>query len=160
MKGIQRTIRRRRQEGKTDYKARLAMLKSRKPRLVIRKTNRYIIAQIVTTELAQDKVIINVNSKDLIESGWSKNLVGSLKGKVAAYLTGKLIASKAKTKVKEAIIDIGMQRNVSKSRLYAVVKGAIDGGLNIPCGESVLPTLEELKSNEKTADLLNKVKIN
>lgn len=160
MKGIQRTIRRRRHEGKTDYKARLAMLKSGKSRLVIRKTNRYIIAQIVTTDLAQDKVIVNVNSKDLLESGWPKELSGSLKGKVAAYLTGKLIASKAKSKVKETILDLGMQRNVSKSRLYAVVKGAIDGGLKIPCGEKVLPTEEELKSNEKTAGLLNKVKIN
>ncbi|MBT3583115.1 50S ribosomal protein L18, partial [Candidatus Woesearchaeota archaeon] len=37
---------RRRRAGKTNYHNRLALLLSRKPRLVIRKTNKYIICQI------------------------------------------------------------------------------------------------------------------
>jgi len=41
--------RRRRIASKTDYKARLSLLKSEKPRLVVRKTNRYIIAPIIVT---------------------------------------------------------------------------------------------------------------
>ena len=50
-----KSIKRRRREGKTDYKARLAMLKSEKPRLVIRKSNRYLVVQIVGSEIAKDK---------------------------------------------------------------------------------------------------------
>ncbi len=60
-----KTQRRRRLETKTDYKARLALLKSEKPRLVIRKSNRYILAQIVLSEIAQDKILFRVSSKDL-----------------------------------------------------------------------------------------------
>ena len=63
---MRRTFRRRRKEQKTDYRARLALLKSQKPRLIIRKTNRAIIAQIVVSEGAQDKVLITVTSRDLL----------------------------------------------------------------------------------------------
>ena len=57
--------RRRRLESKTDYKSRLALLKSEKPRLVVRKTNRYIIVQIVSSEIAQDKILVGKTSKKL-----------------------------------------------------------------------------------------------
>ena len=43
MQGVQKTIRKRRYEGKTDYKARFFLLKSGKPRVVFRKTNRYLL---------------------------------------------------------------------------------------------------------------------
>ena len=46
--------RRRRLQGKTDYKARLAMLKSGKPRLVVRKTNHYIGSNIYYTMISID----------------------------------------------------------------------------------------------------------
>ena len=69
--------RRRRLEAKTDYKLRLGLLKSEKPRLVIRKTNSYIIAQIVETEIAQDKIVVGTTSKSLIEKGWPKEKIGS-----------------------------------------------------------------------------------
>ena len=61
-----KSIRQRRLSGKTDYKARLALLKSGKPRLVVRKTNRYMIAQIISSDVAQDKVVLGLTSKDLI----------------------------------------------------------------------------------------------
>jgi large subunit ribosomal protein L18 len=38
---------RRRREGKTNYYKRLKLIRSGKPRLVVRRTNKYIIAQIV-----------------------------------------------------------------------------------------------------------------
>ncbi|MBS3091749.1 50S ribosomal protein L18 [Candidatus Pacearchaeota archaeon] len=158
MKGIGKTIRRRRKEGKTDYKARLALLSSEKPRLVIRKTNRYILAQIVESNIAQDKVVFAVNSKELLARGWPKELSGSLKSLSAAYLTGKLLGDKAKAKIKEAIIDFGMNRNIKKSRIYAAVKGFIDSGIKVPCSLEVLPTIEELKKDEKTASLMEKIK--
>src|SRR3989344_2115940 len=96
MQGIRRTIKRRRLECKTDYKSRFGLLKSGKMRLVVRKTNRYILLQIVQSEGAQDKVMINLSSKELLEKGWPKSLEGSLKSLAAAYLAGMLLAEKSK----------------------------------------------------------------
>ncbi|MCH7568261.1 MAG: 50S ribosomal protein L18 [Nanoarchaeota archaeon] len=157
MKKIGRTIRRRRKEGKTDYKARLGFLKSGKPRAIVRKTNRYIIGQIVISDIAQDKVIVSVNSKDLLSHGWPSELKGSLKNLSACYLTGFLLGKKSKD-IKEAIFDIGLHRNVKKSRLYAFLKGLIDSGIELPYNKEALPSDEEIKKNEKTADLIEKIK--
>ena len=153
-----KTQRRRRKEAKTDYKARFNLLKSEKPRLVIRKTNRYILVQLVQSDIAQDKVIMKANSKELMEKGWPKEKEGSLKSLTAAYLTGFLIAKKAEGKIKEAIMDMGLYRNVKGSRIYAALKGAIDGGLSIPHKEGNLPKDDAFSRNEKTKDLLNKIK--
>ena len=142
-----KTIKRRRRERKTDYKARFALLKSGKPRLVIRKTNKYIIAQIVETNLAQDKIVYGTTSKQLLSQGWSKS--GSLKSLKAAYQIGFLLGQKMKGKVDELILDTGMHRNIHKSRIYAVLKGAVDAGLNIPHNKDVLPTIEESQIEQK-----------
>ena len=152
-----KTIRRRRHEGKTDYKARLALLKSEKPRLIIRKTNRYIIAQIVETEIAQDKIILGLSSRALLKKGWPENLKGSLKSLAAAYLTGFVLGSLAKDKVKDIILDAGMHRNIPKSRIYALLKGALDSGLNISHKPEILPSIEQIKTNEKLAPVLDKI---
>ena len=149
-----KTQRRRRREAKTDYKSRFGLLKSEKPRLVIRKTNRYILAQVVISVIAQDKIIARASSKELLEKGWPKDRIWSLKSLVASYLTGKLLASKLKGKIKEAILDIGMNRNIGGSRIYALAKGALDGGFKIVHKAESLPSEERLKSNEKTKDLL------
>ena len=149
---------RRRQENKTDYNARLSILKSGKARLLVRRSNRHIIVQVVTSEKAQDTVVLTVNSKDLLSHGWPENKVGSLKSRPAAYLTGFLAAHTAAAKgIKEAVFDIGMHRNISKSRLYAVLKGAIDAGLKIPHSVDVLPDQKLLESSE-THQLINKIK--
>lgn len=153
-----KSIRRRRLEAKTDYKLRLEILKAGKARLVVRKTNKYIIAQIVQTELAQDKVIAGVNSKDLLEKGWPKESAGSLKSLAAAYVTGFLIGKTAVSKkITEALFDMGMNRNIHKSRIYAVLKGAIDAGMNIPHSEEALPSLDEVKKNKELASLIAKL---
>ena len=151
---MSKTQRRRRRERKTDYKARLALLKADRPRLVVRKTNRYILAQIVKSDTAQDKVLIECSSKELLTKGWPKELAGSLKSLTAAYLTGYLLVKKMKEKQGEFILDTGLNRNVKGSRLYAVLKGALDAGLKIAHKSEALPTDERIKSNEKTANLL------
>ena len=151
--------RQRRLQAKTDYKARLALLKSGEKRLVVRKTNKYIIAQIVETAQAQDKVVIGINSKDLLGKGWPKEKEGSLKSLQAAYLTGfTLCKLAAEKKIKSAILDIGLNRNVAKSRIYAVLKGAIDAGLSIPHNPESLPSLSDLQKNEKLKSMLERVK--
>ena len=152
-----RTIKRRRHEAKTDYRTRLILLKSGKPRLVIRKTNRYIIAQIVISDIAQDKIVVGLTSKSLLEKGWPKELSGCLKNLSAAYLTGFLLGKAAqKEKIHSAILDIGMNRNVPKSRLYSALKGAIDSGLKIPHKPESLPSMEMIK-NEKTSKVFDKI---
>ncbi len=152
-----RTIRRRRLEAKTDYKSRLALLKSEKPRLVVRKTNRYIIVQIVQTEIAQDKVVAGLTSKVLLSKGWPSELSGSLKSLGAAYLTGFLLAKLAlKSGIKEVILDIGMQRNTKNSRLFAVVRGVVNAGVSVPHNPDVLPQMENIK-NDKIAKLFDKI---
>ena len=155
---MKKTLKRRRLQAKTDYKTRLALLKSGKPRLVVRKSNKYITAQIVETDIAQDKVIAGITSRVLLSKGWPKDLSGSLKSKQAAYLTGLILGNLAKDKTKSVILDIGMNRNISKSRVYAVLKGAIDSGLDIPHDSEKLISLDELKSNEKLASLVEKIK--
>ena len=154
-----KTLRKRRKASKTDYHARFGFLKSGRPRLVIRKTNRHIIAQIVSTEVAQDKVLLTFNSNDLISIGWPKDKKGSLKSLAAAYLTGYAIAKKSKSLVKEVILDTGMHRNIHGSRIYAAAKGAIDAGLNIPLGEEVLPKMERILSNKNVPkSIIEKIK--
>lgn len=158
MKGIGRTIKRRRQSNQTDYKARIQLLATPRARIVVRRTNRYVLAQIVSSARAQDSVLVGVSSADLIAHGWPATLKGSLKGIPASYLTGLLLARKAKGHVKEAILDIGMQRNTKGGRLYAVLAGMLAGGLIVPHGKESLPTEARLVSNPRTREAFIKVK--
>jgi len=146
-----KTIRQRRKAAKTDYKARLALLKSEKPRLVIRKTNRYIIAQLVESKIAQDKTLAKASSKELLTKDWPKESQGSLKSLPAAYLTGYLLVKKLnqeEVSKKQVILDIGMHRNVHGARIFAALKGAVDAGLNIPHNKEVFPSEERLNSDK------------
>ncbi len=155
MKKIGRTIRSRRKKGKTDYKARFGMLKSGKPRLVIRKSNRYVIAQIIKSDIAQDKIVASSTSKDLLSYGWPKESEGSLKSLGACYLLGMLIAKKSGEK--DVILDFGLQRNIQKGRIYAVVKGAVEYGMNVACSEEAMPEKDKIMDNEKTSKIIGKV---
>lgn len=157
MEGIGRTIRRRRKEGKTDYKARFGFLKSGKPRIVVRKTNRYIVGQIVISDIAQDKVICSATSKELLSLGWPKELSGSLKGLPASYLTGFLLGRKSGD-VKEGILDMGLQRNTKNSRIYSFLKGIVDSGFNVAHSEEALPEDKIIEKNEKTGKLIKDIK--
>ncbi len=158
MKGQGKTVRRRRYEGKTDYLARQELLKSEDSRVVVRKSNRYMHISLVSSSEAQDKVICIANSKELLSQGWDAKNAGSLKGLVASYLTGRMLAKRAvKHGINKAIIDIGIQRNVAEGRLYAVLKGLVDGGMKVPHSAEVLPTLERLKHNPNTKGYIEKI---
>jgi len=149
---------RRRLENKTNYTKRKNLLEGAKPRIVVRKSNKYITVQYIESKAAQDTVKVSINSRELLKHGWSKDKEGSLKSLSAAYLTGLLFGKKIK-ELEEAILDTGLIRSTKSSRVYAVVKGIIDSGAEIPCNEEVLPTEEDLK-NEKTQDIFEKVKLN
>jgi len=147
---------RRRNECKTDYNARLTLLKSDLNRIVTRKTNKHIIMQLVKSKEAQDTVICSANSAELLKYGWPEAAKGSLRSIPAAYLTGYLLGTKMK-KIKEskAIIDTGLARSTKGSRIYASVKGAADSGIEVPCSEEIMPPAERLSGNH----MKNKVDI-
>lgn len=133
---------RRRREGKTNYKKRLKLLLSKKPRLVVRKSLKYIRAQVVEFDKKGDKVLASAFSKELKKLGW-KYACDNLP---AAYLTGLLVGKRALEKgINEAILDMGLYPSTKGSRIYACVKGALDAGLRIPCSEEVLPSEERIK---------------
>ena len=152
---------RRRREGKTDYKARLNLLASGLPRLVVRKSNRYILAQLIKSQEAQDSVVYSVTSKELDKYGF-KN--GSKKNLAAAYLTGFLLGNKAKggngkEKISRAILDLSIHRNTKGSKIYACLKGTLDAGLDVPHSKEILPSQEIISNRNKNfSEIFDKIK--
>ena len=138
---------RRRRECKTNYTKRLILLKGNYPRLVVRKTNKYLILQIIESSHAQDKVVYAVNTKELLKMGWPEAKKGSLKSVTAGYLGGLLLGNKAKELKSEIILDSGLIPNTPSSRVYAVVKGVADSGIKIKFNKEVAPSEERIKSN-------------
>ena len=148
-----KTLKRRKLEGKTDYGKRLKLLKSNSPRLVFRKTNRYIISQYITSKQAQDNVEIGINSNKLKKFGWPEEFQGSLKSVPAAYLTGLMMGEEIKKKrLKVPIVDFGMLRVLSKNRGYAFLKGVVDAGIKIKCDEKQFPEEERIQGKHMRED--------
>lgn len=151
---------RRKREKKTDYKLRIGLLKSGKPRIIFRKTNKYIIGQCIKSKNAQDEVIAGVNSKDLLEYGWPKEKFGSLKSLPASYFTGIILGKKILKSIKEeCILDIGMIRHIPKSKIYAFAKGVIESGVKMNVDKKNFPDEKRIKGeNTKVKDIFQKVK--
>ncbi len=159
---------RRRREGRTDYYARQRLIiqdknkyKSPKYRLVVRFTNRDVICQIVAADLTHDVVIASAYSHELKRYGITLGLTNY----AAAYATGLLLARRVNTKydlksyagVKEAngedylveeegekgpftaVLDVGLVRTTTGARVFGALKGAVDGGLNIPHSNNRFP---------------------
>ncbi len=151
---------RRRRDGKTDYYQRTRLVVADVPRMVVRKTNRHIIVQLVTAEMDGDRTLVAANSAELEKYGYK----GSTSNTPAAYLTGMLFAVKAKKAQQEsAILDIGLNRATHGARVFAALKGAVEAGLDIPHGESILPPDERVKGehiaayNKNSADIVRNV---
>ncbi len=146
-------------ERKTDYGKRLKLLKSNSPRLVFRKTNKYLIAQYIISKEAQDKVEIGLTSKKLKEFGWPETFEGSLKSIAAAYLTGLLIGKEIiKKKLETPIIDFGMMRVLDKNKGYAFLRGVGDAGIKIKYNEKQFPEEERITGKNMKEDFSNKFK--
>lgn len=131
---------RRRREEKTDYKRRMQLLISGKPRLVVRITNRKVVAQIMGYEQKGDKVIVSADSKDLVKFGLQQK-----KNTMATYLVGLLCGVRARSKgVNDAVLDIGLRTPTKGARVFAAVKGAADAGLNVPHNPEIIPKEERI----------------
>jgi len=153
---------RRRREGKTDYRARIRLItqdknkySTPKYRLIARKTNKDIIAQIAYATIQGDRIVSAAYAHELPRYGIKLGLTNY----AAAYATGLLLArrhlttiglaSKYQGKVDadgadytveaaegprpfKALLDVGLARTTTGARVFAVMKGALDGGINIP----------------------------
>jgi large subunit ribosomal protein L18 len=153
---------RRRREGRTDYYKRTALVVADAPRMVVRRTNRHVIIQLVTAHMDGDRTLVAANSAELEQYGYK----GSTSSTPAAYLTGMLFAVKAKKANHErAILDIGLSRATKGARVFAALKGAVEAGLDVPHGEEILPSDERSKGahiaayNKNAVDIVKMVEL-
>jgi len=177
---------RRRREGKTDYYARKRLIiqdknkyNSPKYRLVVRFTNKDIVAQIIYAKLTGDIVLSAAYSHELPKYGMPIGLTNY----AAAYATGLLLARRVLTKLKladkyqgnsnvngedynvdpvadgpkpfYALLDIGLARTTTGSKIFAVLKGATDGGIEIPHSENRFVGYDK-EGSKLNADTLRK----
>lgn len=177
---------RRRQEGKTDYYQRKRLVtqhkakyNSPKYRLVVRFTNKDIIAQIVSAHITGDVVFTAAYAHELPRYGIKYGLTNWS----AAYAVGLLVARRAlqklgldetytgveevegKFELTEAVedgprpfkvfLDIGLQRTTTGARVFGVLKGASDGGLYVPHSPNRFPGWD-IEAEELDAELLRK----
>ncbi len=144
----------RKREGKTDYRRRLRLLRSGRPRLVTRISLKHVIAQFVRATPSGDLTLASAHSKELEKLGWK----GYTANTPAAYLVGLLCGYRAlKTGMKECALDLGRYNPVSQAKVFAVLKGALDAGLQISHGEGVLPSDERIRG-EHIAKYATKLK--
>lgn len=149
---------RREREGRTDYRYRIDLLRSGKPRLIARISLRHIRAQVATPASEGDKIFASAYSKELSNFGWK----GYTANTSAAYLVGLLCGYRAKQEgIGEGILDINRHVSSPEAKVFAVLKGALEAGLMVPHDEDVLPSdarcrgehisnyAQELKSNEE-----------
>merc|ERR1719247_3044623 len=160
---------RRRRQGKTDYQARRRMTiqdknKYNAPRyrLVVRITNRDIICQFVQPKIAGDHCLCAAYSHELPKYGIEVGLTNY----AACYATGLLAARRLLKTLGLAdkyegqdepdgemflvehedgprpftcVLDVGLIRTSTGNRVFGALKGAVDGGLNIPHSEKRFP---------------------
>jgi len=135
---------RRKREGKTNYRKRLKLLRSGKPRLVVRISLKHVTAQIIQATPKGDVVLASAHSKQLDKLGWKDGESNM----PASYLVGLLCGYRAvKSGVKESMLDLGMHVPTPGSKVFAVLKGALDSGLQIPHDDEVLPSEERLNGS-------------
>jgi len=118
----------------------MKLLLGSKPRLVVRKSLKHITLQLIEFQPKGDKVLLTASSKELAKRGW-KASTGNLS---AAYLTGYLLAKKAKNAV-ECVLDIGQYTSVKGCTLYSAAQGALDGGLKVPFSKEIAPDMKRIR---------------
>lgn len=131
---------RRKRQGKTNYRKRLKLLQGNTTRIVVRKSLHMIRAQLVDYVPTGDSVKASATTQDIAKLGWKGG-----NNVPAAYLVGLLLARKAKhKKIAGAVADLGLAPTIKGSQLFAVLKGAIDGGLAVPVSKEIMPDQKRL----------------
>ena len=160
MRGPRYTVKpRRRREGRTDYRKRLRLLKSRKVRIVVRKSLKNTQIQFIEYKETGDNILASANSKELTTK---YNWKYSTSNTSAAYLTGLLAGKRAKDKgISECILDMGRYVPVKGSKVFASLKGAIDAGVDCSVDEEKIPDEQRLLGthvDEKIKPAVNEIK--
>lgn len=126
----------RKMDGKTNYAKRHRLLLSGETRFVVRITTNQIIVHAVKYEPKGDRTIAYAISTELTSLGWP----GAQKNIPAAYLTGLLCAKRAAGQnIASGIIDLGLRTVHKKGRIFAAIKGLVDGGIKIAHDEATMP---------------------
>ena len=141
----------RRRKGLTNYRKRLALVKSNMYRLVVRKTNRRIIGQIVAYDPKGDRVLASADSKELDRLGWP-----SRSNRATAYLTGMLLAKKFNEKETEVILDTGLAASNRGSLPFVFAKGFSDAGMKLRGSFEIDEKLYNMENVAAYASLLSK----
>jgi len=128
-----------------------------KYRLVVRITNKRVITQVCYSTIMGDRVISQAQSTELakfdIPSGYTNYAACYATGLLAARRCLQAVGMDKDIEGKEeldgeefhvedehtgekrpfrVILDVGLSRTISGQRCFAVLKGAVDGGLHIP----------------------------
>jgi len=142
-----------------------------KYRLVVRTTNRDVICQVVYSRMAGDVIICAAYSHELPKFGVK---VG-LKNYAAHYCTGLLLARRLLAKMKldklyvgqeevdgdefnvepseegpgpfRCFLDTGLTRTTTGNKVFGALKGAVDGGLDIPHSMKRFPGYDNEEDN-------------
>ncbi len=141
--------RRRRREGKTNYYKRYRLVSSRHYIYVVRKTNKYVLVQVVKPSVKGDVTIAAAHSVELVKRyGWK----GGTKNVPAAYLTGLLASLRAlRAGVKYAAPYIGLHKPTRGAKVFAAIKAANDVGLKVPVSSEVVPLEDRLRGEHIAA---------
>lgn len=149
---------RRRREGRTNYYTRKKLLSSQETRAVVRRSNKNITVQFVDFTMEGDVVMAAADTKQLKKLGWEH----SCSSIPAAYLVGYAAGLRAKkAEIEYAVLDLGMQNPQHGGVLFAVAKGIIDAGLEVPVSEDVLPAEDRINGkhiDEKIEADINSIK--
>ena len=150
-----------------------------KTRFVVRITNRDVICQLVRAKIAGDEVICAAYAHELTRYGMP---IGHA-NYASCYATGLLLARRWLKKINldtkyegqkesvgedyqvealedgprpfKALLDVGLRRTTTGSRVFAALKGAADGGLNIPHSETRFVGYDE-EGDKLDAEVLRK----
>jgi len=146
---------RRRREGKTDYRKRLRLLRSRKTRIVVRNSLKNVRVQFVEYNEDGDKIIVSANSNELISKYQWKYSTSTTP---AAYLTGLLAGKRAMDNgISEGVLDIGRQRPVKGSKNFAALKGVLDAGIKCPHSNEKIPSEDRISGKHLNKEIMTSV---
>lgn len=149
---------RRRKEGKTDYRQRLRLVKSKKVRSVVRPSNNNIRVQFIRYHPKGDEVLAVATGEHIEELGWEQSKINLPSSYLVGYLAGK---NAQEEDIEEAVLDIGFNHPEKGGRLFSALKGMLDAGIDIPHDPEVLPAEERIKGEhigEEAVDNFEEVK--
>ncbi len=127
--------------GLTDYRRRRKLILSGLPRFTVRFSNRYILIQLIEARLGGDHTITSFYSRELsTRYGWKASCINT----PASYLSGLVAGFRSlRAGVDKAVLDV--KRFGRGFRCSAVLKGALDAGMDIPHGDDIFPSKSRIR---------------